>query len=121
MEKKIDKRKYNGGARKNSGRKSNLDKERLELLKSQIANHALEEVEIVKKGKTKEVIKKTRTLFLLDMLFTEAMQSRNILAAKEYLNRTIGSPDSKVDISSKVDKVTHIVYDIIFAGGKEDK
>ncbi|EKD24136.1 MAG: hypothetical protein ACD_81C00100G0012 [uncultured bacterium] len=84
-----------GGFRPGSGRKSNQDKlERLEIKAIHDA-HILEEVDVVEVDKATggtRIVTKTRVQALLDVLYSEGHNRKNIAAIKEYFDRTQGKP-----------------------------
>jgi len=103
-----DKRKKNGGARPGAGRKPS--EERLALLgyKQVIDKHGHEMVQVteVSGGKTK-IVEKSRLLAMLDILFIEGHQKRNITAVKEYLDRVLGKAPQALEHSGEID--SHII------------
>lgn len=94
-----------GGKRPGSGRKKS--KERLEVLgiKQMVDAHGLERVDVVVTdkgtGKT-QVVKKSRIEALLDVLHRMGLNDKNVEAAKEYLNRTMGRPIQGVQHSGEI-------------------
>ena len=86
--KKEDGRKKNGGARKGSGRKPLLEKQVLEEIKARMKSHGATEIDVKRKDGTTERL--TRAEALLDILFVEGFNNKNITAIKEYFDRIIG-------------------------------
>lgn len=78
----------NGGARKNAGRKPLAANVALEQLKQELGVHAIEKIDV--KTKEGKLFKLTRIQALMNMLFVEAIEHKNVQAAKEYLDRTMG-------------------------------
>ena len=85
-----------GGTREGAGRKPSVEKFELAELKEKVMRHGIEEVEGFKwlKGM---IGKKGRVLMLLERLFDLGMGG-NVLAAREYLVRTLGQPREVIDI-----------------------
>lgn len=81
---KVEKR--HGGKRKGSGRKPLAGKDALDAMKAQIEKHGTQVVAVQIEGK---LVKKTRTLHLLDRLFKDGI-SGITPATKEYFDRTTG-------------------------------
>lgn len=92
-----------GGARENSGRKPDAEKERVQQLTLHAEQHALEEVDVtLTSAKGIEIVKKTRDIALLDVLFTEGLKNKNISAIKEYFDRTRGRARQPVEHSGEI-------------------
>ena len=83
-----------GGKREGSGRKPMAGKKELVDLKTQLEAHASELVDIQMGEK---VIKMTRLLALMNILFTEGFKNKNIQAIKEYLDRTLGKARQPIE------------------------
>lgn len=68
-------------------------------------NHISEEVEVVVHDKTKGEIRKEkrqRLTAILDMLSQEALGNKNIQAAKEYLDRTLGKSKQEIEMTGDI-------------------
>ncbi len=93
----------NGGTREGSGQVS-IEKE--PLVHEIKRDHVFEEVEIVitdrRTGQAKTE-KKKRLIAMLDMLAQEALQRKNISAAKEWLDRTLGKAHQSIEHSGQID------------------
>lgn len=98
-------KKRRGGARQGAGRKPNLEKLKAKGIKEMMENHAQEVVDVVvmnkQTGKT-EVVKKTRQQALLDALYTEGHNNKNIPAIKEYFDRTMGKATQFIEMETEV-------------------
>lgn len=93
-----------GGARDGAGRKPSAEKERLVLLQERAENHALEEVDVaLMSAGGVEMVKKTRDVALLDILFSEGLKNKNITAIREYFDRTRGKARQPVEHSGKIE------------------
>ncbi len=71
----------------------------------------MEEVEIETSTRIgKEVIKKRRTLVLLDVLFAKGAKDKDVQAIKEYFDRQLGKASQPIDLSGglKVTKMGEI-------------
>lgn len=102
----------NGGAREGAGRKPNAEKERLIILEERAENHALEEVDVALTSKQGiKMVKKTRDVALLDVLFTEGLKRKNIQAIREYFDRTRGKARQPVEHSGKIETEDQYVPD----------
>lgn len=86
-EKKIDGRSKNGGPRPNSGPKPKEDREVVKTLRTLIEEHGQVEVEDEKDGVK---VMKPRILILMDVLYEEAKNNKNMVALKEYNDRVLG-------------------------------
>lgn len=109
----------NGGVRPNSGRKPNEEKLVVKGIKQLIDNFTNEEVEVQIMDREKATVikmKKPRIIALLEMLYQEAMKNKNVIAAKEVLDRSLGKAPQKiqgdsdaplviVDVSTQLNKV----------------
>lgn len=98
--KKYKKKRNYGGAREGSGRKKNKEKESVRSLMQRVEVHANEVVGLKLKD-TNKIIKKQRILFILDVLYNEAVNKRNIPAIKEYLDRTMGKSKQSIEYEDK--------------------
>lgn len=95
----------NGGARPGSGRKKKEDREVQKTLTEIAESHACEvvEVQIIHKAtNTVEIVRKTRSEAILDMLYSESVNKKNIAAAKEYHDRTRGKPKQELEHSGEI-------------------
>lgn len=98
-------KKKNGGARPGAGRKPNAEKLKIKGIKEMMEAHAQEVVDVVvtnKQTQKTEIVKKTRQQALLDVLYTEGHNSRNISAIKEYFDRTQGKATQYVEMETEV-------------------
>ncbi len=99
------KKKKWGGARPNSGPKTNEEKLVLRGLKEKINNHieGVVDITVVDKstGKTK-VEEKIRAIAIMEMLFQEAYARKNISAAKEWLDRALGKAPQGIEHSGEI-------------------
>lgn len=78
----------NGGARPGSGRKPLASLKVINDLKQELSIHASTMVDVTtKEGR---ILKLTRLQILLDTLYKEAVESKNVSAIKEYLDRMFG-------------------------------
>ena len=106
IQSKTDKRKKNGGARPGAGRKPSAELERINRLKDEAEQHALQEIDApvydADGKKTKKTIKMARSVALLDLLFTEGLTNRNIPAIKEYFDRTRGKARQPIEHSGEI-------------------
>lgn len=119
---KVEKRgvKKNGGKRAGSGRKPAVDKHVLLTVKEMIAKHATEEIEVQPSRTSKELVKKSRYLILLDVLFEEGTK-KNIPAIKEYYDRTLGKvpqpikgdPDDRTPIPIEISEAIAVKNKIV--------
>lgn len=80
-----------GGKREGSGRKPLLDKEELLRVKELIAQHGSE---------FDEIQGKERVLALMDALYEEGINKRNIAAIKEYFDRQMGKSKDSLDVTT---------------------
>jgi len=108
-EKKVEKlkngKKKNGGRRTGSGRKKSEELLAIKGLKEKIDDHKSELIDITKvsqKGK-KTIEKKERLLAMLEMLFQEAYHRKNVSAAKEWFDRTLGKAPQSFELSGSVE------------------
>lgn len=116
---KVEKRgvKKNGGKRAGSGRKPSIPKPVLLTVKELIATHG---TEVVETRIGKELVKKSRYLILLDVLFEEGSK-KNIPAIKEYLDRTLGKvpqpikgdPDDRTPIPIEISEAIAVKNKIV--------
>lgn len=81
-----------GGKRQGSGRRPLLNKEELEKVRELISQHGSE---------IDENTKQERCLNLLDVLYEEGFEKRNIMAIKEYLDRQLGKSAQGIDLTTK--------------------
>lgn len=88
-----------GGKREGSGRKPLLNKEELEKIKEIIAQHGSEEIE--ETGLQGEKIRQTRIEHLMNILYREGYDKKNISAIKEYLDRQMGRSKEHIDLTTK--------------------
>jgi ribonuclease I len=106
VDEKLKTEKKNGGARPNSGRKRTLITEVRLTMQETMKDHPTEEVEVVVTdkgtGETK-LVKSTRIKALLDMLFTKGFKDKDVGAAKEYFDRTIGKAPQAIIHSGSID------------------
>lgn len=94
-----------GGARKGAGAKKKEDREVQRTLTEIAEAHANEvvDVQIINKTtNTTETVQKTRSEAILDMLYTEAVNRKNIPAAKEYHDRTRGKAKQEIEHSGEI-------------------
>lgn len=96
----------NGGARPGSGRKPSPEIERINRLKDEAEQHALQVVDIPTYGadgkKLKKTIKLARSVALLDVLFNEGIENKNIPAIREYFDRTRGKARQPIEHSGEI-------------------
>ena len=92
-----------GGPRPGSGRKPDAELAKIELLKERAINHAFEKQEVViTTARGQKIVEMERDIALLDMLFTEAIRSKNVRAAREYFDRTRGKASQPVEMSGSL-------------------
>ena len=97
-----------GGAREEAGRpKGSKDKatQLMDKIRDEAIYHAEKVVEVVEINKStnkRQVIEKKRYVFVLDMLWDEAVKRKNITAAKEYLDRTMGKATQPIEHSGEI-------------------
>ena len=91
------KKENRGGARANSGRPKNPQRQEFIKVFKDIRNHS-NEVVALRDKKTGQIIKKKRVLFLLDALWTLAVNEKNVYAIKEYFDRAIGKSPQTIEI-----------------------
>lgn len=94
-----------GGKRPGAGRKPN--KERLIKLgiKEILDKHGLETVEVVETDRATgatRTVPKTRVQALLDVLYNEGHNKRNVPAIKEYYDRVMGRPIQSLQHSGEI-------------------
>ena len=122
----------NGGARPGSGRKPSPELERINRLKDEAEQHALQEIDApvydADGKKTAKTIKMARSVALLDLLFTEGLTNRNIPAIKEYFDRTRGKARQPIEHSGEIktedqyipdDPATKKAHDVYIAERKK--
>lgn len=95
----------NGGKRERSGREEK--KTRIEKLgvSATIDQHMAEEVEVVEVNAqtgARKATKKPTLRAMLDMLRHKALKEKDVRAAKEYLDRTMGRAKQTVDVSGEI-------------------
>jgi hypothetical protein len=103
-----------------NGRPKSADLEAIRQLKQEIKDHGAEIVDL-KNPKTNKIIKLSRILAMMDMVYTEAMNKKNLDAAKLYLEYTIGAPDQAVDVMSDGRVINFGVVKSPFINPKDDK
>lgn len=94
-----------GGKRKGAGKKKRDDRPVQRTLTEIAESHATEVVEVQvinKTTNTADVVRKTRSEAILDMLYTEAVNRKNIAAAREYHDRTRGKPKQELEHSGEI-------------------
>jgi len=95
----------NGGARDRAGR---IEKEaKIEFLgvSATIEQHMIEEVEVIEINAitgARKATKKPTVRAILDMLRHRALKEKDVRAAKEYLDRTLGRAKQTVDVSAEI-------------------
>lgn len=95
----------NGGKRERSGRKEKEEKIKAIGITETLEQHLLEEVDVVEvnaQTQKRTVTKKPTVRALLDMLRYEALKNKNVKAAKEYMDRTLGRAKQTVDMSTEI-------------------
>lgn len=117
--KKSSKKNGWGGARPGSGRPRSKEREELLKVVEKIKSHANEVIGMRDK-KTREIIKKKRIEFVLDTLFTVAINEKNVYAIKEYLDRAVGKAVQAIDMSlsreshlEEIEKLANITKKLI--------
>ena len=98
-------KKKNGGRRPGSGRKKKEELLVIKGLKEKIDDHKTELIDIERvsqKGK-KTIEKKERLLAMLELLFEEAYHRKNVSAAKEWLDRTLGKAPQALEHSGSIE------------------
>ena len=93
--------KKHGGRRPGSGRKPNLNKAAIKIIKERIAIHGMQEVEV---KRNKKFLRMTRVEALLDMLYLQGMKN-NVYAAKEYLDRQLGKAEQPIKGTGDDDEI----------------
>lgn len=89
IEPKIDRRHFNRGHPGKAGRKPSAELKTIKDLKAKILEHGLEDVPVKGENGAK-IVRKSRLLAVLDMLYKEAIKNKNISAAREYIDRNLG-------------------------------
>ena len=96
-----------GGSRVNAGRKKKTENVILEELNEEIKNHKSKLVDVTnisQEGREK-IEKKERLLIVLEVLFQEACLRKNISAAKEWLDRTMGKAPQTLEHSENTSPI----------------
>lgn len=100
---------------KNGGRPPKEETLVMRGIREYMAQHANEEIDITvtdpKTGKSR-VVKKPRSIILLEILFTEAFQKKNIAAIKEWLDRAVGKPAQPIRGDGDSDAPIRMEHDI---------
>lgn len=97
------KRANTGGARVGAGRKPNMEKLIVKGIQQQLEDHANEIVEVREKiGDKTTIVKKSRRQALMDVLYIEGHNKKNISAIKEYFDRTQGKAKQPVEHSGSI-------------------
>jgi hypothetical protein len=94
-----------GGARRGAGAKPKQDREVQRTLTEMAEQHANEVVDVQiidRKTNTTKIVRKTRSEAILDMLYAEAINKKNIQASKEYHDRTRGKPKQELEHSGAI-------------------
>lgn len=101
--------KKRGGVRPGAGRPQLEGNAIVQKLKEEARNFANEEIEA--KTSDGKIIKGSRTLMLLRVLYDEAFKKRNLPAAKEFLDRTQGKAEQPLTGDGE-DGAIHIKIDV---------
>lgn len=94
-----------GGKRDRSGRKTKAERVKTLGVSDTLEAHMIEDVEVIISNRAtgKQIIsKKPALVALLDMLRHEALVNRNVPAAKEYMDRTLGRAKQRVEVSGEI-------------------
>ena len=79
------------------------EKEDVRAIRKKIAQHGLDEVEVLidlPSGK-QEAITASRILIALEVLFEKMVKDRNLAAAQQYLDRMLGKPKESLSITDE--------------------
>lgn len=110
-----EKTKGKRGGWRNGGRPLKEETIVMRGIREHMNQHANEEIDITvtdpKTGKTR-VVKKPRSLILLEILFTEAFQKKNVAAIKEWLDRAVGKPAQPIRGDGDSDAPIRMEHDI---------
>ena len=94
-----------GGAREGAGRGKGEATKMVEEIRARAVYHAVEEEELAELNKSTnkvKIVKKLRYVAVLDMLWKEAVQNKNVTASKEYLDRTMGKATQPIEHSGEI-------------------
>lgn len=103
-----------GGARAGSGREKIAEKTAVKKMQELIIEHGLE---VVTETIRDKVVRKARTLIVLDNLYHLAKDRDNVPAVKEYLDRQVGKPHQTIENNN----FEHKTPDLVSEGRKRSK
>lgn len=104
-----------GGKQPGAGRPPKEETLVMRGIREYMAQHANEEIDITvtdpKTGKSR-VVKKPRSIILLEILFNEAFKKNNVAAIKEWLDRAVGKPAQPIRGDGDSDAPIRMEHDI---------